>query len=50
MEKRYVGTLHKIDAALYKIKELTSKGYSKIKYMPWRIRMTILPNCVDKLL
>lgn len=29
MEKRYVGTLHKIDAALYKITELTSQGYSE---------------------
>lgn len=27
MKKRYVGTLHKIDAALYKITELTSQGY-----------------------
>lgn len=29
MEKRYVGTLNKIDAALYKITELTSQGYSE---------------------
>ncbi|HEX5564912.1 MAG TPA: general stress protein [Sporosarcina sp.] len=29
MEKRYVGTQNKIDAALYKITELTSQGYSE---------------------
>ena len=29
VEKRYVGTLNKIDAALYKITELTSQGYSE---------------------
>lgn len=29
MEKRYVGTQNKIDAALYKITELTSLGYSE---------------------
>lgn len=29
MEKRYVGTQNKIDAALYKITELTSQGFSE---------------------
>ncbi|MGG0669979.1 general stress protein [Lederbergia citrisecunda] len=29
MEKKYVGTQNKIDAALYKITELTSQGYSE---------------------